>query len=477
MLPLVVGYTANFLATPIALNQLGLHNFGIWAITGALAQYAGLFDLGVSRAAYRYVAIYHASGDTKSQGSVVSICGIALLLLGTALTGIILIVPVPFERLLGMNDPRAAKFLLLAAVLVLIVGLLARLLAAAAVGRGRFAASALGVSLLSAMQSIGGVAALFLLSNTLMSFAAGTVAGSVLGLVAVIAIILFDERRLNFSKPLYGLAKEILAYGIASQIAAAGDLLLLQSGKIIAGVFISPSAAALFDLASRLTMGAQSFGSASAAALVPHLTRNIVSEGVEFVWRTYEHLTRKNCAVAIYVSFAIASTSFSLIPLWLGHEQEDVLLVLGALLPGIAVNVSTGVCTSAISALGRPGILAGVTAVAGVFQVALTSILAYTDGLHGIMIGFLIGVPIAKLAGLFYMQRKVSLPAVLYVRGVRGPYGVAAIAMACSIWIGVVFEPHDRTHAIMPFLASGIIFTVLYLWGGLKFKYLPTIGR
>ena len=74
VLPLAANYGVNLLATPFVVGQLGLHDFGVWAMTGAIAQYAALLDLGAVRAANRYVALFHARGETEKERSVLGIC-------------------------------------------------------------------------------------------------------------------------------------------------------------------------------------------------------------------------------------------------------------------------------------------------------------------------------------------------------------------------------------------------------------------
>ena len=45
VIPLIAGYGLNLVATPYVVSQLGLHDFGVWAMTGAIAQYAALLEI------------------------------------------------------------------------------------------------------------------------------------------------------------------------------------------------------------------------------------------------------------------------------------------------------------------------------------------------------------------------------------------------------------------------------------------------
>ncbi|WP_185935117.1 polysaccharide biosynthesis C-terminal domain-containing protein, partial [Mycolicibacterium hodleri] len=120
-----------------------------------------------------------------------------------------------------------------------------------------------------------------------------------------------------------------------------------------------------------------------------------------------------------------------------------MILILLALLPGIAVNVSTGVCTSTLSALGRPAITAVVTVAAGLFQLALTVTMTYFFGFPGLAIAFAVGVPTAKIVGLWKMQARIHIPLRMYIEGARGPYTVALLSAALVFPVDLITAPHD----------------------------------
>ena len=134
MLPLLAGFGVNLLATPYIVIRLGLHDFGIWSITVAIAQYAALFDLGASRAAGRYVALFHARGDIQNERSVVGVCLTVLIGWSGALYAIPLLIPGFLNQILRTRDVALAQFLVVSAMTMLICGLLGRTLAAASIG-------------------------------------------------------------------------------------------------------------------------------------------------------------------------------------------------------------------------------------------------------------------------------------------------------------------------------------------------------
>lgn len=469
---IVAGFGVQLFTTPYVLFKLGLHDFGVWSITGAIAQYGALFDLGVSRAASRYVAAFHSKGDVRNEGRVVAVCVATLFVVAAILSGLVLLTSQLLAPVLGLRNPGQAGTLLLVALAILFVGLLARVLAAASIGRGRTVPPLTAVAIMSALQAVGGVAVLAV-EPSLLGFAYGTLAGISLGLVVVVAVILVDEGRITFAMPNRKIAREIFTYGISSQIAALGDLLLFQSGKLVAGALIGPSAAGIYELASRPAMAAQVLGASPGTALMPHLTRIYVSGGVGGILAEYEHLTRRNTSVALLIPFAMAATAVTAIPVWLDGPHLDVVAVLLALLIGISVNVSTSTCTCTLMAMGRPLMIAKVTAVAGVLQLVAAVLATKFFGFVGLTVAIAIGVPVTKLAGLWLMQASAGIPQRFYLRAAGGPYAVAFVAAFSALPIGLLTMPQNRQSAIAPFIFGSLLYLSIYVVLGWRCGYLP----
>jgi O-antigen/teichoic acid export membrane protein len=474
IIPLFTGYGINLLATPYIVVRLGLHNFGIWSITGAIAQYAALFDLGVSRAANRYVALFHARGDRENERAVIGICLAALAGLACVLFAIPVLLPGVTDQVLRTGDPALATYLVFCAATMLVCGLLARALAAASIGRGRQVPANIGVGILSVAQVVAGVVALTI-DPTLRSFAFGTAVGAGIGLVAVVVIILVDEGRIVVGRPKAALAREILSYGIKGQAMGGADIVMFQAGKLIAGVLIGPAAAGAYELGSRLVLGAQAFGSAASVAVTTHLTRAYAVGGKIEMFAQFARLTQRNAAVAIFLPFLLCATSFSAVPLWLGERHSGVVLVLAGLAPGIAVNVSTGVCTASMLAIGRSGVVSITAIASAVISVALALPLAHAFGFKGIVASFGCWIIVGNLLAVWFLQSRMNIAMAVYIRAVRGPFALGIVATLVALPIGIVAAPYDRASAIIPFLVSASVFCAIYAIAGWRLDYLPRI--
>ena len=474
MLPLFAGFAANLLATPYIVMKLGLHDFGIWSIVAAIAQYGALSDLGVSRAANRYTALFHARGDVQNERAVAGVCALALAGLTCVLYAILPLTSGMMDRILRTGDTGLAMSLLFAAVTMVIGGLVARTLAAISIGRGRQVPANIGVALLVVAQVIGGVIALAQ-SPTLRNFAWGSAAGTGIGLAAVVTIILFDEGRIPVGRPSTALAKEVLAYGMKGQVQGGAEILWFQSGKVIAGVLIGPAAAGVIELGMRLVKGAQAFGSAASVALTTHLTRTYAAGGMAAILAEYPRLTRRNAAVAIFPPLLLAATSLSAVPLWLGEQQADVVLVVMAAAPGIAASVSTGVCAATLLSIGRSGIVGVAVLISATISAIVSVPLGYAFGLEGIAVAFGVWMIAANLLLVAFLQSRVKIAMKTYLHAVAGPFAIGLCAAAAAVTVGLIANPHDRSSALVPFLLSSIIFTAIYATSGWRLGYLPRL--
>lgn len=477
ILPLVVGYGLNLVATPYVVGQLGLREFGIWAMTGAMAQYAGLLDLGAARAANRYVALFHAKGQADEERAVVGICLSFAMGLGAVLSAVAFLCAGIAEKLLHTYDSGLARQLLLSAVTIMFCGLLARILAAASFGRGRQLPPNAGLAMLGAAQVLGGVIAL-VYKSTLGSFALGTAMGAIVGLCAVVAVIFADEGRITVGWPRIALAREIMTFGVHSQIAGASDVVLYQSGKLIAGIVIGPVAAGAYELGIRLIQGVQAFGGAAAVAINTHLTRAYATMGMRGIREQYTQLTRRNAAVAIFLPFLLGTTAFSAIPLWLGRQEHAVIGLVTALAFGIAINVSTAVCSATLYAIGRPGLIGAEGAFFAATSVLLAVPMAMAFGFKGLVAAYACWIALGNLLGVWFLQSRVGISMKDFLRAIAGPFAVAMVASMLAMPISLIAAPDSRADAVVPFLLSSLVFCAVYMGLGWRLNYLPRIpGR
>lgn len=472
MLPIVFGYGSNLLATPYIVARLGLHDFGLWALTGALAQFGVLLDLGVTRSINRFVALYHARDERANERAVVGGSLIVITLLSLLLLCVPLVIPGILSDAIHADSASLAMLLFICAVAIMGTGLLGAIISSASFGRGRMVAGNIGVTIQRCAVVLGGVIAL-IAEPSLEWFAIGSVIGGFVGLVAVVLAIWIDEREIVVGMPTRAVIPDLLSFGLKGQMMGVFEIVLFQSGKIIAGAVIGPSAAGAYELGSRLALGARSVGTTASVALTTHFTRQFATGGVDAVRGDYVALTRKNTSVSIYMLFLLAATAGSVVPLWLGNADNEISVIVALLSIGFAINVSTGVATASALALDRIGIALVGGVVTSVMAIVAAIPLAMAFGIVGLAAAFIIAFVFGSALFICMLQRIADIPARDFLSAVSGPFAAAFVSFAASAPIGFLFAPSNRISSVIPFVVGACVFSVVYLTIGWRFDYLP----
>lgn len=473
-LPLFAGYGVSLLTTPYVVARLGLIDFGIWSMTAAFAQPAVMFDLGITRANDRYVALFHAREDVDSERSASGVCMTVLVGLAGILFATALFIPGFVDQFLQTDNASLTRDLLLCAVTMIVCGMFARAFAGCAFGHGRQVWANAGLAVQGVGQAVGGVIGL-ITEPTLRGFAVGTAAGSCVGLGAVIAAILYDEHKIVVGRPRLALAREMIAYGLVGQVRGVADVVMIQAPKLIAGSLLGPAAAGVYELGSRLVQGAVTFGSAASGAVFVEFTRNFAVNGMDGILDRYAHLTRRNAAVTLFLPFLLCATSFSVVPLWLGKRHFAVVMILVVLAVAITVRLAANVCVTGFLAMGRPGVVGATAMGSAVMTVALAIPLTHAFGFKGLIAAFGCGIAIGNLLSVWYLQKRLGVSMTEFYGAVRGPFAVGLFATIAAMPIGIIASPHDRASALIPFVLSSAVFVMSYGLLGRYFDQLPSV--
>lgn len=475
MLPITIGYGSNLIATPFILARLGIHDFGLWALTGAVAQYGVLFDLGVSRAIARYVALHHEQKDEARERAAVG-AGVAVLLtIGSLLTCVPLLFSPQLSRLLRIDDPNLTRALFLCSISVLISGLLGSMFTNASTGRGRIVAANIGITIQRAAVVIGGVIAL-ITAPGLGSFAIGSALGGTFGLLVVLIAIWLDEREIRIGWPRKAVLADLISFGGKAQVIGAAEIVVLQSGKVMAGVVLGPAAAGVYEFGSRLALGAKAVASSASNVLSAHLTRQYARSGLAEIRRDYFRLVQRNAAVSICPLLLFTATSVSIIPAWLGVEDQRATWVLIVLTVAFSINASTGVTGAIAYALNQIGLLAIIASAEAVLSVVLASLFGLIAGFYGILVGIGLSIALSAIAGPVAIHRINRFPLSDYFRPLIGPFIVGGVSVLLAMPIGIITSPSDRASAVIPLLCGASVYGISYVTLGLRFGYLPNMN-
>lgn len=469
----LLGYMFSFLLAPIMISRLGLDKFGIWAVTGAVATYAGLLDLGIGRSLARFVAVFDAEGD---DGKIRQCVGLGLLAVtavgGAALAAAAAVAPLLSDQL-GVLSTDEMRVVAMSAVGIWTLNGYQDVLNVVGIGKRQMVppnvSHAIGVSLNFAF-SIAALAA----STSLVVYA---LANAAAGLVAVVPAF-FAMRYLWVAPyaelPSRAIVKEVLSFSVKNQIGWIADLVNFQTDKVIIAVVVDVRAAAVYEIASRIVMAVRSAAILTISAMIPTAAARIVEEGRGVVAEMYRRYTLRSCSIS-FPLFMLASVSAPfLLVAWLGRAPGDSELIVPFLTLAFLANMTTGVGSTIAIGAGHPGLVSLNSVLVAAMNVVFTIALAPLFGVWGVVGGTFLALLLGAVRFTRRFLKLFELPLRDFVAGVA-PTALLAIGLALpfALFTILVGDPAGRGPATLLLAFVGGGYSLLYWVLASRFEYLP----
>lgn len=458
-----LGYLFSFLLAPLMIARLGLDAFGVWAVTGALATYAGLLDLGVGRSLSRFIAVYDTTGEDHRIRECVGL-GLLIVTFVGVLAAIVAAAVAPLlSDELGVLNSGEMRLVLLASVAIWTFNGYDGVCSSIGIGRQRMVPPNVAIAVGSILNFAFSVAAL-VASSALTVYAGANAAAAILGIVPSAFAMRYVWSPPYVAMPSTALLKEVVSFSIKNQVAWFADLINLQTDKLIIALMIDVHAAAVYEIGSRVVAAVRSSAILSVSAIIPTATSRIVDEGREAIGGMYRRYTPRTCATA-FPLFMVASVSAPfLLVAWLGSVPENAELIVPILSTAYMVNITTGVGTTIAIGAGRPGVAATNAVLIAIMNVLLTVALAPFFGLWGVVTGTALAVVMGSMIFNRQLLKLFHLPQGDFWAGVLPP-GVLAVGLAgppalLAILVGL---PHGRL-AAAGLLAISVTLYVLPYW-------------
>jgi hypothetical protein len=157
--PKVIGYLFSFLSAPVIVSGLGLKLFGVWALTGALAQYGALLDLGVGVSLARYIAAHQ--DDRRLCGEYMTIGWLSVAVIAAVLGPLAVLGAAPLRQAVGALSTAQMRVVLCSSAILLCTSMLSSVIAAYPIGRRRMVVPNIGLAIGLAINfaaSVGSIA-------------------------------------------------------------------------------------------------------------------------------------------------------------------------------------------------------------------------------------------------------------------------------------------------------------------------------
>jgi O-antigen/teichoic acid export membrane protein len=470
---ILVGYLFSFVLAPIMIARLGLDQFGVWAVTGAFATYAGLLDLGIGRSLSRFVAVFDAGGREREIRECLGLGLAAVTLVGILASAAAFFGAPVLSDQLGVLSAAQMRAVALSSVAIWTLNGYGSVLNSVGIGKRRMVppnvAGTIGISV-NFLFSIAALAA----STDLVVYAVANAAASLVAIVPAFFAMRYLWKSPYVAIPSRGLAKEVLAFGAKNQVGWLADLVNFETDKVVIALIVGIRAAAVYEIASRVVMGVRGAAILTLSAMIPTTAAQIATEGRQVVGEVYRRYTLRSCAIA-FPLFMLASVSAPfLLVAWLGQAPGDSALIVPLLTLAYVANFTTGGGSTISIGAGHPGMVSANSLLIAVLNVALTVALAPWLGLWGVVLGTFLALLLGSLRFTERFLKLFHLPWRDFLAGVVPP-GVlaAALALPPALLAIAVGTPQGRASAGLLLAIVASAYGLPYWIIATRRRYLP----
>ncbi|HEV7562052.1 MAG TPA: lipopolysaccharide biosynthesis protein [Solirubrobacterales bacterium] len=460
--PTFINFGLSFILAPIMLSRLGLAQFGVWAVTGALAQYARLFDFGVTRSLARFVALFDAQGDRRGIEESLAVGVAAVTVLGSLMLVAAVFAAPLLQEVLGVLDTAEMRIVLLSSVGILITALLVDVINAVPVGLRQMGppnAAAVAGGVVNFVASV----VVLTQSSKLPAYAVVNFGAAAVAVAFALVALVKVWPGPYLSRPNRKRAREIMSFGLKSQAITAAELVNVQTDKLIIAAMLGPRTAGAYEIANRVVQGVLAFGTITLSAMIPTATAEIVERGRGVIEEFYARYTRTSLSIALPLFGALCVSCPFLLVAWLGERPPETDQIVVLLSIAFAASLTTGVAMTLVMADGHPGLVAQTAILVVVLNVGSTLAVAPIFGLWGVLVATVAAEVIASTVFLVRFHRRYGFGWRDFRHAVGPPLIltlVVAIPFALVYVIGVQI-PDSRLPALAGAIATGGTYGVI----------------
>jgi len=468
-----VGYIFSFLLAPLMLSKLGLDKFGVWAVTGAFATYAGLLDLGVGRSLIRFVAVFQAEGDVKRMRQSLGLGLLSVTVVGLIALAIVASLAHVIAEQFGVLDGEEMRWVLIASVLIYSCNGYIGVINALGLGTRQMVPPNIAIVVGACLNFAISVATL-LSTSSLVAYAFANALAAALSMIPAYVAMRRVGHGPYFSMPTRSLTRQILSFSVKDQVGWIADLVNFQTDKIIIAFAVDIKAAAVYEIASRVVLGVRGIAIMTVSAMIPTAAAAIASEGRGVVKGMYRRYTLRSCSVAFPLFVVAAATSPFLLIFWLNEAPGDSELLVPFLTLAYMFNMTTGVGSTISLAAGHPGVVSLNSVLIAILNLIFTLALAPVLGIWGVVGGTFAALLLGSIWFNWRFIRLFELTAADYIAGVL-PTGALALGLAIppaviSILVG---SPDGRLEAAFWLMLTSAMFVIPYWYLATRWDLLP----
>lgn len=457
-----------FLA-PFILHHLGDAAFGIWVLIFSITGYYGLFDFGIRSSVLRYFSRSLAANDREELGKIINTSLFSYSCVG-ALTFVFTLVLVPhIDKLFHITPDfdSTARSLLLMVGGAVALGFPLEISGSLLEGLQRFdivnlsgiVATALrGVLIVIVLRHGGGI-----LTVALITVAVPLITSIIRGVIVYrLCPLPFGWQYVDRST-----FKKMAGYSSITFMTIVAGRLKFKTDEIIIGSMMSAAAITYFNIGARIVDYAGLVVLGVAQIFLP-MSSQSEAVGNTNALRRILILGNRSCSLVILpICATLVILGKSIIEVWVGQRYVATSYpVLVILILATTLMWMQGASTRVLFGMGRHGMLAVVTLVEGIANVALSVLLIRPYGIIGDSLGTAIPMFCSMVFFLpWHMCHQLGVRMSAYLREAYSlPLALCVPMVVVMLLLKHWFVPHNYWQLAFHLTVSGLTYSSGLAW-------------
>ncbi|MDD5530289.1 MAG: oligosaccharide flippase family protein [bacterium] len=483
-----VGYfwslIVSFFLTPYVIINIGVANFGIWAIIGAVISYFSLADIAVHQPLIKYIAEFHAKKEHYEINKVINVVFLICLLLSVLVLVVGLLLVTPILSLFRITpELKASTFFAFKLGLVTFgVKNLFSVFHTLLVGLQRFGIINkinIYVSILNVLGTIVFLEKGYGFHGIMINALIITIIDSLITLI--VSIKIYPSLRL-FSCPLNkDVFKKILSFGIVVRITELAGFMNDSIDKLLIGHFLSINMVGFFEVGQRAVNKFRGLLFSLIAPIMPATSEISASHKKEELINFYIKGTKYFNFIIFPCMLFLFLTAGMFMFLWMGYSlglsYRIPVGVMRILIAGMTINFVTAMGYNIAIGVGKPDIPLKSGLVMLTLNIGLSVPLIIKYGFWGTIVGGAVAVFVGSVVFIVLFNKWLGISNFSFFKHTIAIPLIATVVAGIVTYLGRMgtllfyLEFFPRLKGFEIFIVSGILFMSVYLYIVLRSNY------
>ncbi len=461
-------YIISFFLFPFTIHYIGIDDYGIYLLVGALVGYFGLLDLGFGQALIKYVAQFNAVDDKESINKMVNSTYIFFLVIGIIICCSTLIIGYFYVELFNVPSDQIDKARLIA-YLVAIGALTSwpiKSFGTVLLGMQRYDINTYLGFMTSTANAVVTIILLISGYGIIELVLWGIIVGSIGQVISIIIISrLYPFITISRKYMTKETLQKILKFSSAVFIIQFSVLVILGTDRILIGAFVSVGAITLYAVARKLHDLVMTIPRLMTSAILPAASEMAALEQKEMLEKLIIKGGKYSCAAIFSFATVIFVLADPIIRYWMGSEEfMGMVIVTQVFVFYWFFNVG-GMTESVLLAKEKFKPILTFTILNMVLNLIISVVLVSHIGIMGVVLGTVLPMMVLMPVYISWSFRILDISVVKYVKEALIPNYPLAIITGFLLYICVQILPINNlvTVGILSIFGLIIYYSLFYI--------------